>query len=266
MASISDLLKNYSLEELDQVATVVPKGMDTANGKRDVELNNPLLYTTVEVEPAPIPEGAKLETRGRDLNERQVLVDEDVGTNEFTHFLKGLADFATFGIADFDQSGKLWAPLGGDLEHTKGVLPWIGGSGYGREWDQEKENRLKKTQRLNDLQSGKAVPTREEAAQIIKTMDMFNKYSDERTIRKEEEALRRFINIYPDLEGVVNDAVIKRRLQTEYLSPSEVQGRYQDARNNYIGALEGRARAQKDIAIATAMGLGRHSGIRNVTG
>ncbi len=64
MASISDLLKTYSLEELDKVATVVPKGMDTANGKRDVELNNPLLYTTVEVEPAPIPEGAKLETRG----------------------------------------------------------------------------------------------------------------------------------------------------------------------------------------------------------
>ncbi len=210
MASISNLLKTYSLEELDQVATVVPKGMDTANGKRDVELNNPLLYTTVEVEPAQIPEGAKLETRGSDLNERQVLVDEDVGTNQFAHLLKGLADVVTFGIADFDKSGKLWAPFGGDLEHTKGVLPWIGGSGYGREWDQDKENRLKKTQRINDLQSGKALPTREEAVEIIKGMSIFDEYSDERTIRKEQETLKRFIDIYPELEGVVNDAVLKR--------------------------------------------------------
>ena len=261
MASISDLLKTYSLEELDQVATVVPKGMDTANGKRDVELNNPLLYTTVEVEPAPIPEGAKLETRGRDLNERQVLVGEDVGTNEFTHFLKGLADFATFGVADFDQSGNLF---GG--EHKKGILPWIGGSGYGREWDQEKENRLKKTQRLNDLTTGKALPTIEEAAEIIKSMDMFNKYSDERTIRKETDTLNRIIDMYPKLEGVVNDAVLKRRLQTEYLSPSEVQGRYQDARDNYVSALVNRSIAQRNIADATAMGLGRYSGIRNVAG
>ena len=261
MASISDLLKTYSLEELDKVATVVPKGMDTANGKRDVELNNPLLYTTVEVEPAPIPEGAKLETRGRDLNERQVLVGEDVGTNEFTHFLKGLADFATFGVADFDQSGNLF---GG--EHKKGILPWIGGSGYGREWDQEKENRLKKTQRLNDLTTGKALPTIEEAAEIIKSMDMFNKYSDERTIRKETDTLKRIIDMYPKLEGVVNDAVLKRTLQKRYLDPADVQQRMQSARKDYIGALEGRARAQKDIAIATAMGLGRHSGLGNVAG
>ena len=176
---IEDLLKDVSAEDLLRLAKVKSSGTDLGTGKRDVELNNPLLYTTVEVEPAPIPEGAKLETRGRDLNERQVLVGEDVGTNEFTHFLKGLADFATFGVADFDQSGNLF---GG--EHKKGILPWIGGSGYGREWDQEKENRLKKTQRLNDLTTGKALPTIEEAAEIIKSMDMFNKYSDERTIRK----------------------------------------------------------------------------------
>jgi len=258
MASISDLLKTYSLEELDQVVNVVPKGMDTANGKRDVELNNPLLYTTVEVEPAPIPEGAQLETRGTGLNEQQVLVGEDVGTNAFSHLLKGIADAASFGIWDFDESGKLWAPFGGDLEHT--------GSGYGREWDQEKENRLKKTQRLNDLQSGKAIPTREEAVEIIKGMSVFDEYSDERTIRKEQETLKRFIDIYPELEGVVNDAVLKRTLQKRYLDPADVQERMQSARKDYISALEGRARAQKDIAISTAMGLGRHSGLGNVAG
>tara|TARA_R100001082_G_C4316778_1_gene139281 strand:- start:24 stop:785 length:762 start_codon:yes stop_codon:yes gene_type:complete len=253
MASISDLLKTYSLEELDKVATVVPKGMDTANGKRDVELNNPLLYTTVEVEPAPIPEGAQLETRGTGLNERDVLIGESVDNNAFTRLLGGLADFATFGISDFDKRGNLF---GG--EH--------GATGYGREWDQEKENRLKKQQRINDLTTGKALPTRDEALEIIKGMSIFDEYSDERTIRKEQDALKRFIGIYPELEGVVNDAVLKRTLQKRYLDPADVQERMQSARDNYIGALEGRAKAQKDIAIATAMGLGRYSGIRNVAG
>ena len=97
-------------------------------------------------------------------------------------------------------------------------------------------------------------------------MDMFNKYSDERTIRNETDTLNRIIDIYPKLEGVVNDAVLKRRLQTEYLSPSEVQGRYQDARDNYVSALVNRSIAQRNIADATAMGLGRYSGIRNVAG
>ena len=84
---IEDLLKDVSAEDLLRLAKVKSSGTDLGTGKRDVELNNPLLYTTVEVEPAPIPEGAKLETRGSDLNERQVLVDEDVGTNKFAHFL-----------------------------------------------------------------------------------------------------------------------------------------------------------------------------------
>ena len=260
MASISDLLKTYSLEELDKVATVVPKGMDTANGKRDVELNNPLLYTTVEVEPAPLPEGTQLETRGRGQNVVDVLVSDQVTDNPFSRFIGGLADALTLGTFDFDKRGD-WH--GSDYEHKAGLR---GGSGYGKVWDQEKENRLKKTQRINDLQSGKAVPTIEEAAEIIKTMDMFNKYSDERTIRKETDTLNRIIDMYPKLEGVVNDAVLKRRLQTEYLSPSEVQGRYQDARDNYVSALVNRSIAQRNIAESTGYGLGRYSGIRNVAG
>ena len=114
MANIDDLLKSVSLEDLATLATIKSAGLDLGSGKRDVELNDPLVYTTVEVEPASIPEGAKLETRGRGLNQRQVLVNEDVGTNSFTHFLKGLADFVTFGVHDFDNSGNLF---GG--EHKK---------------------------------------------------------------------------------------------------------------------------------------------------
>ena len=204
------------------------------------------------------PEGTQLETRGRGQNVVDVLVSDQVTDNPFSRFIGGLADALTLGTFDFDKRGD-WH--GSDYEHKAGLR---GGSGYGKVWDQEKENRLKKTQRINDLQSGKAVPTIEEAAEIIKTMDMFNKYSDERTIRKETDTLNRIIDIYPKLEGVVNDAVLKRRLQTEYLSPSEVQGRYQDARNNYVSALVNRSIAQKNIADAVSTGIYRHSGIRNV--
>ncbi len=124
MASIEDLLSTVSLDDLATLATIKSAGMDLGTGKRDVDLNDPLVYTTVEVEPAPLPEGTKLETRGSGLNQRQVLVDEAAGTNAFASFLKGLIDFGTFGISDHDKKGNLF---GG--EH--------GVTGYGREWDQK---------------------------------------------------------------------------------------------------------------------------------
>jgi len=107
------------------------KGMVTDPGMtgRNVDLN------------APLPEGAQLDTRGKGLNKRDVLIGESVTKNPFTRFLGGLADFATFGIHDYDKRGNLW---GG--EHKKGILPWVGGSGYGRKWDQEAQNKVLETQ------------------------------------------------------------------------------------------------------------------------
>jgi hypothetical protein len=108
------------------------KGMVTDPGMsgRNVDLN------------APIPEGGQLETRGRGLNKYDALIGESVTKNPFTRFLGGLADFATFGVHDFDKRGNLF---GG--EHKKGLLPWVGGSGYGRKWDQEAQNKLLEEQR-----------------------------------------------------------------------------------------------------------------------
>ena len=254
MANIDDLLKSVSLEDLATLATIKSAGIDLGSGKRDVELNDPLVYTSVEVEPAPIPEGAKLETRGTGLNENQVLVGEDVGTNAFTHFLKVLADVVTFGISDFDESGKLWAPFGGSLEHT--------GSGYGREWEQEEQNRLKEVQRRNDLNEGRALPTREEALKALEGREVLDDYSDARARRKRDEQLKYMLAAYPELAGVINDEIYKRRMQIEYNSPSEIQNRINASRSNYVSALLGRSQAQKNIADATAMGLGRYSGIR----
>ena len=107
------------------------KGMVTDPGisGRNVDLN------------APLPEGGQLDTRGRGLNKQDVLIGESVTKNPFTRFLGGLADFATFGVHDFDKRGNLF---GG--EHKKGLLPWVGGSGYGRKWDQEAQNKVLETQ------------------------------------------------------------------------------------------------------------------------
>jgi hypothetical protein len=262
MASIEDLLKTVSLEDMATLATIKSAGIDLGTGQRDVKLNDPLAYATVEVEPAPIPEGAQLETRGTGLNENQVLVGEDVGTNAFTHFLKGLADIATFGVHDFDQSGKLWAPFGGGLEHKKGILPWASGSGYGREWDQEEQNRLKEVQRRNDLTEGRALPTRNEVYEALEGREVLDDYSDARARRKRDDQLNYILAAYPQLAGVINDEIYNRRMQIEYNSPSEIQNRYNASRRGYVDALEGRARAQKNIADATAAGLGRYSGIR----
>ena len=244
MANIDDLLKSVSLEDLATLATIKSAGLDLGTGKRDVELNDPLVYTTVEVEPASIPEGAKLETRGRGLNQRQVLVNEDVGTNSFTHFLKGLADFVTFGVHDFDNSGNLF---GG--EHKKGLLPYVGGSGYGKEWDQEEQNRLKEVKRRTDLNEGRALPTREEAYEALEGREVLDEYSDARARRKRDEQLKYMLAAYP-------------QLAVEYNSPSEIQKRLNSSRSNYVGALLNRSIAQKNIADATASGLGRYSGIR----
>ena len=92
MANIlEDLLSNVSASDLLQLASINSTGTDLGTGQRNVNLNDPLTYTTVEVEPvvAPLPEGAQLETRGRGLNKHDVLIGESVTKNPFTRFLGG---------------------------------------------------------------------------------------------------------------------------------------------------------------------------------
>ena len=249
MASIEDLLSTVSLDDLATLATIKSVGM--VNGKRDVDLNDPLVYTTVEVEPAPIPEAAQLATRGKGLNKRDVLIGAGVDDNPFTRFLGGLADFASFGISDLDKRGNLF---GG--EH--------GATGYGREWDQEKQNKLKEIQRRNDLNEGRATPTRNEAYKLLEGTEVLDDYSDARARRKRDEQLSYMMAAIPGLAEVINDEIYKRRMQIELNSPSEIMKRYNASRKGYVDALRGRAEAQERIANATAMGLGRYSGIRNV--
>ena len=236
------------------LATIKSAGTDLGTGQRDVNLNDPLVYTTSEIaaDPAPLPEGTKLETRGKGLNQRQVLVGEDVGTNPFTHFLKGLADFATFGISDLDQSGNLF---GG--EH--------GATGYGREWDQEAQNKLQEIKKAADL-SGTPTPTKQEAIDSLPGKRVLDQYETQKMQEQRNEQLKYLLAAYPQLAGMINDEIAKRRYQAETTMPSELQKRFNSARSNYVGALLGRSQAGKNIADAVATGLGRYSGIRNVAG
>ena len=253
---MANILEDLLASDLLKLASINSTGTDLGTGQRNVNLNDPSVYTTVEVAPvvAPLPEGTKLETRGMGLNQRQVLVGEDVGTNDFTHFLKGLLDFATFGIHDFDQSGNLF---GG--EHKKGILPWVGGSGYGREWDQEMQNKLLEVQQQADL-SGDQLPSPEQIDRNLESQAKLDDYAIARLQQLNNIELERFKNAYPQYAKMINDEIFKRRMQAELNSPAEIQNRIAASRNNYVSALVNRSIAQKNIADATSVALDRQFG------
>ena len=158
-----------------------------------------------------------------------------------------------FGISDHDKKGNLF---GG--EH--------GVTGYGREWDQEKQNKLKEVQRRNDLSEGRATPTRNEAYKLLEGTEVLDDYSDARARRKRDEQLSYMMAAIPGLAEVLNDEIYKQRMRIELNSPSEILGRINKSRTNYIDAIKGRAEAQKNIADAVYKGYDRYSGIRNVAG
>ena len=245
---IDELLSNVSASDLLKLAAINSSGTDLGTGQRNINLNDPSVYTTVEVEPvvAPLPEGTKLETRGTGLNQRQVLVGEEGGTNAFTHFLKGLADFATFGISDFDQSGNLF---GG--EH--------GATGYGRKWDQEEQNKLLEIQQKADL-SGDQLPSPEQTLKNLETQAIMDDYSIDRLQQLNAIELERFKNAYPQYAKVINDEIYKRVMQAQYNRPDLIQQRVQASRSNYVDALYKRAAAQNLIADAVSTGIERKFG------
>ena len=257
MASIEKLLETISLDDLATLATIKSVGM--VDGKRDVDLNDPLVYTTVEVEPAPLPEGTKLETRGRGQNVVDVLVSDQVTDNPFSRFIGGLADALTLGTFDFDKRGD-WH--GSDYEHKAGLR---GGSGYGKVWDQEKENRLAEQKKRADL-GGDALPSPKQTRKNLVSQAIRDNYAIDRLKELNDYELERWKNAYPQYTKIINDEIYRRTMQALYTRPDLLQQRMEKARDNYVGALLNRSQAQTNIANATAMGLGRYSGIRNVAG
>ena len=256
MANIlEDLLSNVSASDLLKLASINHTGLNTGNGQRNVNLNDPLTYTTVEVEPvvAPLPEGTKLETRGSGLNAVDVLVSDQITNNPFTRFLGGLADALTLGTFDFDKRGD-WH--GSDYEHKSGLM---GGSGYGKVWDQEEQNKLLEVQQKAEI-SGDQLPSPEQIDKNLESVAKLDDYAIARLQQLNNIELERFKNAYPQYAKIINDEIFKRRMQVELNSPAEIQNRIAASRNNYVSALVNRSIAQKNIADATAVALDRKFG------
>ena len=127
---------------------------------------------------------------------------------------------------------------------------------------QQKE--ISKQRRKADL-SGDAVPSPEKVRKSIETQRIQDDYNAERRRGERDEELKYLMAIYPDLADMINDQVYKQRMRIELNSPSEILGRINKSRTNYIDALKGRAEAQKNIADSVYKGYDRYSGVRNVS-
>jgi hypothetical protein len=250
--SIEGLLAKYALGDLISKAPAT-KGIDFTTGK-EIELTDPSVYTTVRVEPADIPEGAKSEERGSGINKRQVLVGADVKDNDpFGRFLGGFADLILQDITDFDKRGNIRGE-----EHTKGLRP---GSGYGKEWDQEKESKLVEEKRKADIASGRSLPSLEEAAESEQYKDFVFNRERERYNQVIQDQLAYAIENNPKLARAMLPVLTEARRTSEGM-PSSIQARmYLSA----LGAKAGGDRISKMVDSATTAaqsGLGRYSGIR----
>ena len=250
--SIEGLIAKYALKDLLAKAPKT-KGIDFTSGK-EIELTDPSVYTTVRVEPADIPEGAKLEERGSGINKRQVLVGADVKDNDpFGAFLGGFADLILQDVTDFDKRGNIRGE-----EHTKGLRP---GSGYGKEWNQEKENKLVEEKRRADIASGSSLPSLEEAAESEQYRDFVFNRERERYNQLLQDNLAYNLEANPALARAMLPVLTEARRTSEGM-PSSIQARmYLSA----LGAKAGGDRISKMVDSATTAaqsGLGRYSGIR----
>ena len=230
MARIDELINAYKLGALS--------GLDTGyGGGRNINLKDPLVYDTYSAEDVPLPEGTEVIVEGSPLNRKEILVQTDQPTG-FGRFLAGLRDIVSGNKYDYDRRDRI--PL---------------------EEFQQKE--ILKQKRRADL-GGDALPSPEQTRKRIETQKVQDAYLLENLKRLNDYELTRFVNAYPQYAKVINDEIYKRRMQIELNSPSEIMKRYNASRKGYVDAVLGRAQAQRNIAEATAMGLGRYSGIRNV--
>ena len=238
MASIEDLIAAYTLGSVS--------GLDTGTGKRDVDLTDPNVYTDTELVDEPLPDDLIYVTRGEGLDKKRYVGNKDRNMN----FLKR----AALGVLD------------AIVDNTK-----VGDKTFNFDWDRQNlipedeynAKRLAERRRKADL-SGDALPSPEQTRKNLLTQAIRDNYAIDRLKELNDYELERFKNAYPQYAKVINDEIYKRRMQIELNSPSEIMKRYNASRKGYVDAVLGRAQAQRNIAEATAMGLGRYSGIRNV--
>ena len=244
MAQISDPLNNliaaYTLGSLS--------GLDTGTGKRDVDLKDPSVYTDTELADEPLPDDLIYVTRGEGLDQKRYVGNKDRDMN----FLKR----AALGVLD------------AIVDNTK-----VGDKTFRFDWDRQNlipedeyhATRLAERRRKADL-GGDALPSPEQTRKNLVSQAIRDNYAIDRLKELNDYELERWKNAYPQYAKIINDEIYRRTMQALYTRPDLLQQRMEKARDNYVGALLNRSQAQANIANATAMGLGRYSGLRNVAG
>ncbi len=239
MALEDQFLESLSLKDLIDLSKIKSSGLDFGTGKRDVNLADPLEYNTYSAEDVPLPEGTEVIVEGSPINRKEILVQTDQPTG-FGRFLAGLRDIVSGNKYDYDRQDRI--PL-----------------------EDFQQREIVKQKRRADL-SGSPTPTKQQAIDSLPGRRVLDAYEAEKRQALRNEEIEYLMAVYPELADMINDEIYKQRMRIELNSPSEILGRINKSRTNYVDAVRGRAEAQERIANATAMGLGRYSGIRNVAG
>ena len=234
----NQLLEALSLKDLLDLSKIKLSGTDLGTGKRDVSLTDPLEYKTYSLEDVPLPEGTEVIVEGSPLNQQEIVVQTDQPTG-FGRFLAGLRDIVSGNKYDYDRRDEI--PL-----------------------KEFQEKNIAEKRRRADIENDRAIPTLRDWEEGEDYRRASDEYEFEKMKIQRDEQLRYMMAAIPGLAEVLNDEIYKQRMRIELNSPSEILGRINKSRTNYVDALRGRAEAQERIANATAMGLGRYSGIRNV--
>ena len=221
------------------LATIKSAGMDLGTGKRDIELNDPLVYTDTAIEDVPLPDDLKYVTRGEGLDKKRYVGNKDREMN----FLKR----AALGVLD------------AFVDNTK-----VGDKVFRFDWDRQdlipedeyNAKRLAERRRKADL-GGDALPSPEQTRKTIESQRLQADYLFGQLKKLNDYELERWKNAYPQYAKMINDEIFKRRMQVEYNSPSELQNRLAAGFNTRNATKLANAQAYALIANAMKTGLER---------
>ena len=220
------------------LATIKSAGMDLGTGKRDVELNDPLVYTDTELEEEPLPDDLKYVTRGEGLDKKRYVGNKDREMN----FLKR----AALGVLD------------AFVDNTK-----VGDKVFRFDWDRQdlipedeyNAKRLAERRRKADL-SGKPTMTREDALESLEGRRALDSYEIAKAQYQRDEQLKYILAAYPQLTGMVSDQILENRRRAEQLN-SEISKNLNAAYGRSNATKVANAQAYALIANAMKTGLER---------
>ena len=213
------------------LATIKSAGMDLGTGKRDVELNDPLVYTDTELEEEPLPDDLKYVTRGEGLRKKEYVGNK--GRDELNFLQKiglGIVDAMTDNKFDWDRAN---------------LVPK----------DEYNQKRLAESRRKADL-SGKPTMTREDALESLEGRRALDSYEIAKAQYQRDEQLKYILAAYPQLTGMVSDQILENRRRAEQLN-SEISKNLNAAYGRSNATKVANAQAYALIANAMKTGLER---------